>query len=302
MVSEPTPQRGDVIFILSGEKLSHLSCLLQRALFDTERVAGPWFSHAAIVLNDSIALEASTLPDSNDPPTWSRVQLGQGVRLILLPDLLIPAKKRVVLRHPKAAAIPLSEFEMSSPHIAGWYGSEYSIRTLRESAETAAPLLAKIVPPSWFDWSSPPDDLATKLGLDPDFRAKVAQTLPAYQFAFQTRSFFCSQLVVVLLWHAGLLDQRFQFERLTPSGLFDVLHRDNWADVTGTDYGDEALEAWSRSNRLDWEIRYLQDIGYIQSRRNHYVNAVTVEVLEDMLGNFSEHLDNTIDRLKSFQN
>ena len=51
---------------------------------------GPLFSHVAVALSDRVAIEAGTAADEGDS-TWSGAPLGEGVRLQLLPDLIMGA-------------------------------------------------------------------------------------------------------------------------------------------------------------------------------------------------------------------
>jgi hypothetical protein len=137
--------------------------------------------------------------------------VNEGARLILLPDLLIQAHKRVVLRHPKAHELPPTEFDTASADIALKYGSEYSIERLRTSFEDVFPKIAGALPESVYTAikmkaAAPADDFVKLLKEDEEFWREIDRVLPAGGVG---RDFFCSHLVVRLLLHAKLFRARF---------------------------------------------------------------------------------------------
>ena len=297
MPSNPTPKPGDVIFIYSSGKESVISGFVQRVIFPSDNILGPWFSHVAIALSDQIAFEASTPAAEDDPPTWSGVTPEGGARLILLPDLLIPAKRRAILRHPHAATIAQSKFDMSSRHIAGLYGSSYAIQALRESFEEAVPILAKLIPASQFDWFAPADRIAEDLRGNPEFKAKILEKLGDGSFASVNHSFFCSQFVMKILGYLGLFDENEADRNITPCALYDRLITQEWIDVTGTDYPDEVIGNWVPRSKSDWQTTYTSALASIKFWRAKYPESAALEILSDTFRHQSNKLDDTIGKL-----
>jgi hypothetical protein len=303
----PTARAGDVIFIRSDDKQGLGSCLCQILVDPHATFTGRWFTHVAIALDDSVALEASTAPEP-DETSWSGIALEEGVRLILLPDLMIPAPDRAVLRHPRGVEVSPAAFDLSSPFMAGLYGSQYSIAALKRSAEQQlGPVLHHLKSESWFDWSSTPADLATKMGLDATFRQKIHQTLPSFTFGFQSRTFFCSELVAVLLTHVGLMHVGPNVSTLTPSGLFAYLQnvgrtpQERWVDVTASDYSDAFIKRWSDVMQSTWEAAYSERLAALRAGQYHHAAGETRVAATAMVEKISTALSEYNEKRKALE-
>ena len=83
-----------------------------------------------------------------------------------------------------------------------------------------------------FNWSSVPIGFATRLRLDQDLREKLASTVPNYVLPDAARTYYCSQLVVGCLNDADLLGPAQALETITPTGLYQLLVRRQWRDVS----------------------------------------------------------------------
>jgi hypothetical protein len=278
--SSPTAQCGDVLFSRSGEKSSSISCLLQVALLDPlAKNASHWFSHVAIAIDSSFALEAvpGDEPSSGVAPQpergpWSGVALDSGVRLIPLADIFIPAwanrTKLTVLRHCQGEALSKEHFLLTSPQISDVLGSAYSIQTLKRSVESTIRFdLPTMVKDKLFNWSSRPEDLATKMGVDAELRAKIEKDLPNYVLKLKSRTYFCSQLVASLLKVAGMLTTTDNLDQVTPTGLYNLLIRRSaeWSDVTESDYSTEAVEFASRLPVISCQADYYQSLALLKA-------------------------------------
>jgi hypothetical protein len=243
--------------------------------------------------------QQSRLDDDPDADNVSKPRWNQGARLILLPDLLIPAKKTAVLRHPNADRVPASEFDLTSVHIARMYGSPYSIEKLRTSFEHLLPKLARLVPERACQLiltkaKAPPDDFAKLLMDNEEFKESIEKSLPGPSL---TNAFFCSQLVVAMLLHAGLLQEQPQLSNITPCGLFDLLKGMGWVDVTESDYGNDAIEAWKGSNKVRWQTNYYFAVGRAIYFRMHHLTMAGLDAAQRRLDDFGGELGNIIGRL-----
>lgn len=217
------------------------------------------FDHVAIAITDGLALEAMPAPqvDENEkeqfelPRTvqfskWSNVELEGGVRIIPILDLAFPTLPKGgylnVLRHGSLDQAQLTRFNVAEPEIARIIGSEYSVKTLESAA-------ARIFGPTLTNrtslklkLTSVPTDTATKLGLTEEFRKQLENQLPQYAVPEAARSFFCSQLVVLLLERLGLLSNDMDPAISTPTGLYKTLFEQNWNDVTDQSYHKTAIK------------------------------------------------------------
>jgi len=300
LMPEPKPVPGDVVFAVSRGKDPRLNIALQRWILDPARKHGPWFSHVALVLNDRLALEASTAPAAEDK-SWSGVELKEGVRLILLPDLLIDAEKACVLRTPAAATLGPDAFSIQKPHISTAYGSEYSINIFADYVRQTAPVIASIADGLGYStgWTSLPVDAATQVGND--FRTQVLKTFPQHKFSLEARTYYCSELIVAILGIVGLLPAQYANAKLTPSGLYDALLANGWEVVTQEDYSPEALCSWSESDKTPWQTAYYFGIGEAQFWRNHWSFEEMWGAVEKFLVHTNEALDawkDKFDRLR----
>jgi hypothetical protein len=258
------PQRGDVIFVYSGGKDGLVNVALQKWVFNKERDYGPWFSHVALALDDQIALETSTPPSKDDPQTWSGAQLKGGVRVIAIPDLLFGSKYWRVLRSAEAAKLPKDAFLIPKPYISGLYGSKYSIKVFENYAREVAPLVAAASDISGHSagWTSDPTDVAHKIG--EEFRKRVLEDFPNHKFIFKERTFYCSDLVRVILSVLEVVPEQDPQARVTPSSFFDQLKGYGWEDATDQDYSNDAVQAMGLALKATVKNHYDFVVGEAQ--------------------------------------
>jgi hypothetical protein len=95
--------------------------------------------------------------------------------------------------------------------------------------------------------SSAPHDLAHELAIDEKLKARIAETVPSYVYPFQSRKFFCSQLVIDVLKKANQSFTDQLPEKTTPTGLYRLLRELGWNDVTESDYGASSIQNYDRS-------------------------------------------------------
>jgi hypothetical protein len=299
---EPTPKRGDVIFILSRTKEAGLSGRFQRILID--RPWGRRFSHVALVVDRGrMVIEAS--PSSvHSEETWSGVLAGEGVRLRPIPDLLHQARRMVILRSTSIKALDPTIFHLGNPNIATVFGSGYSLSRIKD-ATARSRMVGHVVPSARLP-SAPPDHIAQMLRDEPEARIKFEKHLRAGQAASPANDYFCSQLVARLLWRSGLLGE--PPEIITPCGLFDLLKRRGWGDVTRSDYSKTALRAWFQSDRLEWQRAYNTDVTFVRYTRSQEfelagLGAACEQAEQDLdavnrLSEQVEHLNRTLHEIK----
>jgi hypothetical protein len=298
----PKPQPADVIFVYSKGKDAFLNVALQKWIFDKERDHGPWFSHVALALNDRLGLEASTAPSDADEPTWSGVELKEGVRLILLPDLLIPSRDWRVLRNAKASELAKDALEIKQPYISGVYESEYSIEAFQEYAANSASLIAGVSDIFGFgdDWTSAPNDVAAKVGQD--FRNRVLRDFPDHEFSFESRNFYCSKLVIAILGVVGLLPDRDVDARVTPSALFDELKGMGWDDVTDGSYPEDQVQGWDATSKVPWQTDYFDGVGQAQFWSNHEAFDELWRIVEKQFAHADRRIQAYLDLLDDLRN
>jgi hypothetical protein len=256
------PAKGDVLFFYGPGIGSKASGFIQLEIDPAAQTANLVFDHVAIAITDLLALEAVPAPSISkgmevrfeDPHAvelaeWSRVELRAGVRLVPIPDLLVPTLntggRLNVLRYPKVERAKLDEFDYTKPEIARLIGSAYSVDILQEEAEHRFGAALTDLVASKMQLSSLPNDVATKLGLTDELLLQMKEELPQYVVPAAARTFFCSKLVVFCLELSRILSKQRQSELTTPTGLYRILVEDRWHDVTEDHYAKAAIDEYS---------------------------------------------------------
>ncbi len=286
----PTPVPGDVILVRSPGKESLLNCIGQSLADPYASLGTPMFSHAALVLDEDFVVEAYTSPEDGEV-SWSGAPLGEGVRLRLLPDLLIPAVNTVVWRAPAPPAMP-NDLDTNSDLMLALIGSEYSIRRLRAAIESRSILGAvidRVASGRLDEWTSRPDDLGTKMGLDDQFRAEVSSLLPGLALPPQAQDFFCSDLVSKLLIRANLLPANGPGV-ITPTGLHRYLPTQGWSDVTDSCYRD-AERYYAQILKASWSAQYQDRMAIITIARQQRALTAAAGAIAGMLGKLDESIE-----------
>jgi hypothetical protein len=304
----PSAQPGDVLFTRSEEKSALVSCLLQEWLLDPmAKGSRRHFSHVSIAIDSSFAIEAvpeeDEEPNEGDRKNWSEVQLRPGVRLIPLPDLFMPSLKKrsrfAVLRPRKRTPVPKT-FDLLSTEITRVLGSEYSLEQLKKSAESAIGFaMPTIIRNKLFDWSSSPEDLATRMGVDAELRAQLKASFSGYDFELEPRAFFCSQLVGYFLQRAELLPKKVDVKKLTPTGLFFILEKqpDPWEDVTDTDYSVESVIEASKVSKASCQAAYMERLAMVGLAQQSEAVKPAVEIIKRSMEKMTDFCDETLKKL-----
>ena len=253
-----SPQPGDVIFLYGGDKLSFWSGFFQRGLFDHGRVVKPWFSHVAVVLNKEFAYEAT--PHSS--VSSSGCALPEGVRLVPIADLVDDSHKILILRSPSGVIPSTDAFELRNAHIAGLYGATYSIYSLKRSAEEQISTLLKRVPDGPFKTKGTADAFVQIFREKPDALDRIKAYLPPELIEHIGQDYFCSQLVMDVLLHAGMLGPADKRSPITPCGLHDLLIEKQWVDVQESAYGNVKKDWSGRYCDIKYRSAVLQIAGY----------------------------------------
>ena len=252
-----TPQCGDVLFTSSPGLERAVSLWVQRKVDPLAKVAERGFTHVAIAMNDGMAVEAVPAPlegddiisrivalkEAKDKITrtpWSDVELDFGVRPFPIEEICVgslnPGCDLAVLRSEANTSEAAKFLDLQSPFILALIGSEYSIDPLHKSMEgeihRAQAALLKIGP----EWTSRAADLKSRLNLSEAEWKLLDKWAPDALPDCETRPYFCSQLVPMLLERAGLLANGSTAPNVTPTGLFKALAFLGWKDVTVTDY------------------------------------------------------------------
>ncbi|WP_426424160.1 hypothetical protein [Bradyrhizobium genosp. A] len=248
----PTPRTGDLIFIRDQGLKDKLSTgLAQRIVDSNARAAIDSYGHVVVVLNESLGIEAMPDTDEGEGRSWSGIPYGSGVRIVALPDVLVPSwQERIsitVLRPPKAADFPTDCYDLFSIDVLMIHGSEYSIDALKRRA-------VDIFGKGFTEWvasgqrqSSEPNDIVSRMGFG-EVRIRQAFGEVGYVPPNEPRSFFCSELAIHFLKRAQLVEADFPMET-TPTGLFELLKVRQWENVTEKDYGSRMIEEIATSPR-----------------------------------------------------
>ena len=204
----------------------------------------------APIEGDDIISKVAALKEAKDKITrtpWSDVELDFGVRPFPIEEICVGSLKQgcdlAVLRAEMNTAQATKTLDLQTPLILALIGSEYSIDPLHKSMEgeinRAHAALLKIGP----EWTSRAADLKSRLDLSEADWAQLDRWAPEALPGYETRPYFCSQLVPMLLERAGLLTQGSTAPNVTPTGLFKALAFLGWKDVTATDYNRTAALA-----------------------------------------------------------
>jgi len=213
---------------------------------------------------------------------WSDVPLEFGFRAIPIADLAIGAMMKraefAVLRNLRAPP-PYELFELLAPEIVGRMGSQYSIEALRDSMEAhlrnADGLLVRTIPfalklrvwlaSSFPTWTSKAGDVKSLAGFSREDEKAFNEWVPNAFPNYESRAYYCSQLVPCLLQEASLLSTDLIYNDITPSGLHRSLSGLGWTDVTASDYSPELVEALRLDRHaakrcgqtyLDWKVEH----------------------------------------------
>jgi hypothetical protein len=309
--AQPTPQRGDVLFIDDLDISAACSGFVQRQLDPLARGTDLTFEHVAIAIDDSFALEAMPAPKQvvESKPNevaeqtigaWTEVRLESGVRIVPLPDILVPSWRHctqlLVLRSPT----PLPEvgiFDLGSKEFLALIGSAYSVEPLKIAAEKA---FSKIIT-NWIaskkSLSSPANNLAAKLGLKKEFLAKLAQELPNYEPLRELEPFFCSQLVLHVLTEAGAINTETPANAITPTGLYNLLSQLGWTEVTASDYSGKAISALATQSPTSYQAHYLTTRATIGVGRQLLGDTEHVKLMNALIKKSQNTLDDILKRV-----
>jgi hypothetical protein len=273
--SEP----GDVLFINSYSTWAKGSVWLQKQLDPDAARSSQTFTHVAVALDDMLALEAMPdpapghsnsisfmFPDSVAKGEWTEAELRGGVRLIPIPDLVIPAMRSgatlIVLRSGDTAA--RSSLTATDLAILRRLGSEYSLDDLKAKAERRFGERITRAVSSRIHLTSSAADLATHINVDDALRKQIEVMFPDYIPPDEARSFFCSQVVIPCLTQAGILTVDTATELTTPTGLYQLLSDRNWLDVSALYHCAPEVERYFDRSALEHWISYMMNLGIAQ--------------------------------------
>lgn len=242
------PQPGDVLFFNSFDLETIVSGIAQTKIDPDANEATRTFGHVAIVISNLLALEAvpsdpddmqsriATLRDTTAIGKWTGSELRGGVRLIPIADLVVPIMhdefEFVALRTLDVGDELVSNFTPFHRDVLPMLGSQYSIELLRQKTEARIPKALHRYLKSKFDWSSIPNDLATRIDIDPDLRTRIEKSLPDFSLPDAARTFFCSQAVIRCLRLSGIMPSDWGTDLVTPTGLYRLLVDHKWVDVS----------------------------------------------------------------------
>ncbi len=299
----PTPKRGDVLFFRAVSCEDFISSFVQWRIDPYARQTDQKFSHAALAIDDLLALDAVPPSSKKQPSTWTGLEQTHGVRLVPLPDLYIDDNRPaefVVLRYPSASAgaEPGLVFDLVSKARA--WGKAYSVVALRESFEEY--LQDKL--PDWvskrlairfparFDYASDAPFSFDRLDFDEDTRRLLEEWAPQANSQMEARRYYCSEFVAEMLKSVGLIEDRTSTAVLTPAGLFALLLKLGWRDVTLTDYASDAVEHLISRDDLKSVYKSAQAFAteqYILTQGTLAIKS-EAELLAEVLGNLNKRL------------
>jgi hypothetical protein len=306
----PTPRRGDVLFTNGCNPVEAIISVLAQQLVDPlAKGENAGFGHVAIALDNFHAFEA--MPESKDKKSvrsdgrlkqvarWSGVKLEFGARLVPLPDIFIPNRSRLtVLRAPETVELSEQAFEITSPFISSLVGSEYSIEALRNSAERILRIVSPYIIRVLAKGSSAPHDLAHEVAIDEELKARM--TVPSYAFPFESRTFFCSQLVIDVLKKANQSFTDQLPEKTTPTGLYRLLRKLGWKDVTESDYGASSIQNYNRSTRrAACRANYMESQAMLIINRELLASQESIKFIGETFNKLNAFCEETTQRLLS---
>jgi hypothetical protein len=289
-VSAPSP--GDVLFHCGGKK-ERLKSGSGQLVIDKKARTGlwdrttQWFTHVSLVIRNSLVLEAMPSGGASDPVDEFREG---GVRLRTLERHLLELADAdegfSVLRSPQARARDADVFHLDSLDLVSIIGSGYSIKHLVDPKYME--LLTKLTSaPS--EWSATNTNLLTGTEISVEFLSALKQKY-GYEFPFQAREFFCSELVAFLLKKADLVSSDLR-DTITPTGLWQTLLESGWNDVTKIAYTGELAEG--NSDRLR-HLRAILRTGANQTlaMRDELAKMISMQLddLDELWDRFHEEI------------
>lgn len=304
------PQPGDVIF-LNASDVKTLVNRIGQVLLDQDAAASPrTFGHVAIVVSDRLAIEAMPadpddltgqsprLPHTAKIGPWTGAELRAGVRLIPIPDLIIPTIQQsaglVVLRNPDIKDADLSQLSPFNDAVLRMLGSQYSIELLTKQAAAKLPEhLMGIIGPK-LNWTSVPIDLASRL--DSETRRTIEKNFTNLARPV-ARTYFCSQLVKNCLEVTSLIPGNVATEGTTPSGLYRKLNDRKWRNVTDEYFCEPEAETYRGRTRLSYTTDYTETLGHITLRVRLEEDKVLVDTLSAAFEEANKTLEGHLDAL-----
>lgn len=297
------PQSGDVIFVGRPDIGTLASGLAQMAIDPDARRPRRLFGHAAVVVSPLVALEAYPaadeldghsfeLPHSVTRGQWTHAELRAGVRLIPIADIAIPAMKGGAdLRVLRSADPPYTSGPPLTPGhqvVLTALGSQYSLGALTKAKGLAAKLGPAVA--RKLAWTSVPNDLATRLGINDDLRKRVEAMMPEFMLPDAARTFFCSELVVVCLRAAKLLPDDAGTERITPTGLDHLLTNRGWTDVSSLYQCQPDTDTYLHMTPLGHSASYTETLAITELGTKQLALILQVEFLKASLDAFGRKL------------
>ncbi|WP_160107276.1 hypothetical protein [Pseudomonas izuensis] len=317
----PKPQCGDVIFTSTNSRFNRIASFwAQRKIDAMAHESSRYFTHVAVAINDTIALEAVPAPiasasllattaskiapkmHAEDAPTkshWSKVDLDFGVRLIPIGDILVGAMEKksplLVLRSGLDTTESAKRLDILSPYILATIGCAYSIDELQQSMENNLNPLQKLISSNLPNLMSSASDLYTMMNLTPEHLAFLDEWAPDALPEYQLRSYYCSQLVQKILDHAMLTSESDIPTKITPSGLYKALTDLGWRDVTETDYSRGCIQHLNNNNsaRSNAARKFHNFKHQYQAAVNHKAIELTVTTISKSMDKSKHSLGNT---------
>lgn len=293
----PSPAAGDVIFTGAAKMELLFSWAAQLLIDPAARRSPSSFGHVAIACDEDLALESVPAPENGqgEKGAWSQVDLGFGVRPILIADILIGAKRAGHRFHVLRAEDPPSNLKQAlardSKFLEGVIGSQYSIDALKESAEAKLNRPIPAALEGYLDWSAKATNLQARAELTAEHVKQLAEIMPEYAEHLSSQSYFCSQFVRELLVRTKLVNAVEIEPRITPTGLYARLLEIGWQDVTETDYASDAVRnlALDRSGAAGAHFITMHGIDEMNLRM--HALAMQVRVIEHSMNRMNELLD-----------
>ena len=135
--------------------------------------------------------------------------------------------------------------------------------------------------------------------MDGELRARILSEFPNLQLPSESRTFFCSQLVSLLLDKNGLIGMTKARPDITPTGLSVVLSKSGtkWKDVTSEVYNEAAIDEISENSPASMAATYDNRMARVHQVRALIPLTAATEIIGGYMDRMNKSIEDTMDKL-----